>query len=95
MPRVLPVVSALALATASAQPAKRQYRDAITDHGGSCSAVTESQAIDATASGDPLVAVACSNGSRHVVRIMGNARVVYVATCRVFEITNDAECFAD
>lgn len=80
--------------TAAAQSAERIFQGVITSEGNACPSVTRMQAIGTIEGGDAMVAVACSNGDRHVMRLADDNEVSYIASCATLAATTDAECFA-
>lgn len=69
------------------------FQSVITKNGKSCPRVTASEAIGTVEGGDALIAVACSNGDRHVLRLDSNDNVSYVSSCAIFESQSGVECF--
>ncbi|MDT0635086.1 hypothetical protein [Spectribacter hydrogenoxidans] len=79
---------------AAAQSAERIFQGVITSEGNACPSVTRMQAIGTIEGGDAMVAVACSNGDSHVVRIANDNQVSYIGSCGTLSAMTDAECFA-
>jgi hypothetical protein len=49
--------------------------------------------LGTTESKTPVVAVACSNGQRHVLTIQPNDTFKYLSTCSAFESATRKKCF--
>ena len=93
---VLPAVFLLA-ATATcvchAQSVAQMAQAAINSEGKECARVTTVQVIGKIENGTPLVAAACSDGSRHVLKILANDTFDYFVTCSTLEWMSDLKCF--
>lgn len=79
------IAAVLAASGVHAQSVERIFQSAITRDGKACAQVTDAQAIGTVEGGDALIAVACSDGRHHVVRIHSNDSVSYVSTCGMLE----------
>ncbi len=79
--------------TANAQSVEQIFQSVITRDGQSCQAVTAKEPIGTVEGGDALIAVACSGGERHVVRIHADNSVSYVSSCAIFQSQTSVECF--
>jgi hypothetical protein len=77
----------------NAQSVNQMARSAINADGKDCPVVTKVKAIGTIEDGTPLIAAACSNGSRHVLKIMPNDTLDYLSTCAVFESFAKVKCF--
>lgn len=82
-----------ATGTSFAQSVERIAQGAINARGKDCPAVTAVKALGKTESGTPIVAAACSNGERHVLKLLPNNTLEYVSTCAVFESVSRVKCF--
>lgn len=82
------------LTPVQAQLADRAFQLVITRFGKPCKTVEKTQAIGTSSSGDALVAVACSGGGRHVVRIHKDNSVSYMTSCAELESQTGISCFA-
>jgi len=92
----LAVVVALCLtATGSvfAQSVERIAQAAINAKDKDCPNVTAVKALGKTESGTSIIAAACSNGQRHVLKLLPNNTFEYVSTCSVFESVSRVKCF--
>ena len=65
----------------------------INARGKDCPSVTAVKALGTTESGAPIIAAACSNGTRHVLKILPNDALEYVSTCAAFESMAKVKCF--
>jgi hypothetical protein len=76
-----------------AQSVERMAQSVINSQGKDCPKVTAVKAMGTTESGTPIIAAACSNGERHVLKILPNNTLEYVSTCGVFESIAHVKCF--
>lgn len=76
-----------------AQTVNQMAQASINADGKDCPAVTTVKALGTTDEGTPLIAVACSNGTRHVLKILPNDTLEYLSTCAVFESFASIKCF--
>jgi len=83
----------LALAPAKAQLAQQAFQIVINRAGNDCPNIEATRALGIGSNGDALVAVACTNGGRHVVSIHGDNSVSYMSACQVFETSTGLVCF--
>lgn len=65
---------------------------AINAEGESCPQVTDAQPLGISTNDDAIVAVSCSDGGRHVVRIRPDDSVGYVSSCTVWAATSGQSC---
>ncbi|WP_240905546.1 hypothetical protein [Thiorhodococcus mannitoliphagus] len=84
---------ALAATPALAQLALQAFEIVLARAGVSCDAIDRTQPIGTASSGDTLVAVACKNGERQVVRIHKNNSVSYMTTCSELKTRTGIACF--
>ncbi len=84
----------LAMPSAHAQLAHQLFEIVITKHGESCTGIAKAQAIGTSTEGDSLVAVVCSNGGNHVVRLHKNNAVSYLSSCATLASETGLRCFA-
>ena len=90
---VVVAFSLTATGTSFAQSVERVAQAAINAKGKDCPNVTAVKAIGKTETGTTIVAAACSNGQRHVLKLLPNDTLEYVSTCAVFESVSRAKCF--
>lgn len=96
MRAILTTAVMLCLATprsSFAQSVEQMAQAAINTQGKDCPRVTAVKALGTTSSGTPLVAAACSNGTRHVLTIQANNTFQYLSTCAAFESVSSTKCF--
>jgi hypothetical protein len=72
---------------------ERMVQASINADGKDCPSVTAVKALGKTDSGTPIIAAACSNGTRHVLKILPNNTLDYISTCAVFEAMSKVKCF--
>jgi len=89
----LGAVAASCVTAAPAQSAQELLQAAITKQGRSCPQVTAMRGFATTEDGTPLLAAACSNGDRHVVKLLPGERLEYMFTCDAIEARADVKCF--
>ncbi|WP_295409160.1 hypothetical protein [uncultured Thiocystis sp.] len=87
------LVIALVAAPASAQLAQQAFQIAVDRFGDRCQGVETTRALGTASNGDALVAVACTNGGRHVVAIHTDNSVSYLSPCQAFETRTGITCF--
>jgi hypothetical protein len=87
------LVLALAVAPAKAQLAQQAFQIVITRAGNDCQSIETTRAIGTGSNRDALVAVACTNGGRHVVSIHRDNSVSYMSSCQAFEAGTGLVCF--
>lgn len=83
----------VATGTCFAQSVERIAQAAINARGKDCPNVTAVKPLGKTEAGTPIVAAACSNGQRHVLKLLPNNTLEYVSTCSVFESVSRVKCF--
>ncbi|AFL75628.1 hypothetical protein [Thiocystis violascens] len=86
---------ALSAAPARAQLALQAFQIVINRSGENCKTIETTQPIGTSSGGDTLVAVACANGGRHVVRIHQDNSVSYMTLCDEFKTRTGIRCFDD
>ncbi len=72
---------------------EQMAQSVINTRGINCSRVTAVNPLGTTESGTPVVAVACSNGERHVLTIQPNDTFKYLTSCGAFEASTRKKCF--
>lgn len=77
----------------NAQSVNQMVQATVNAAGKDCPSVTNVKALGTTETGTPIIAGACSNGSRHVLKILPNDTLDYVSTCAVFESLSKVKCF--
>lgn len=85
---------ALAVSPVKAQLAQQAFQIVITRAGGDCRNIETTRALGTGSNGDALVAVACTNGGRHVVSIHTDNSVSYMSSCQAFEAGTGLKCFS-
>ena len=80
-------------APAFANSVERMAQSTINAQGKDCPSVTAVKALGTTESGTPIDGAACSNGTRHVLKLLPNNTLQYVSTCGVFESMAKVKCF--
>ena len=100
MRRLFAAAVIAAIATPAIADTAAQAQRVITQSGGSCPAVTDLRGAAELESGRGFIlAVACSDGSRHAVQVAGEShRMSYISTCDTLEAEAEArgdafECF--
>ena len=88
--------AAMALAPwpSTAQTALQIFQSTIAARGIGCDAVAKAEPIGTGSNGDALVAVACSGGGQHVVRIRRDNSVSYMSSCADLKARTAIQCFA-
>jgi hypothetical protein len=76
-----------------AQSVEQMVQATINAKGKDCPRVTAVKPLGTTDTGTPLIAAACSNGERHVLKILPNNTLDYLSSCAVFESFSKAKCF--
>lgn len=85
----------VATTNAAAQSPEQLAQRVITEEGITCPSVTSMRAMGMIGdTGDAAIAVACSDGGRHAVRLHVNDTLSYISSCSMLEATSGAECFA-
>lgn len=77
------------------QTPELDFQRVITQEGYGCPAVTGYQPMGVNESGSAFIAVACTNGDRHVVELAPDHAVSYVSTCGMFRATTNVKCFSN
>lgn len=91
---ISPFPLALLLALpASSQGLDRLFQGAINAEGRTCPQVTNFRPLGRSTKGSAIVAVACADGSRHVVEIKPDSSLNYVSSCGTFEAVSTKRCF--
>ncbi|MFD2113899.1 hypothetical protein [Thiorhodococcus fuscus] len=75
------------------QLAERLFQAAISRFGGPCQGIERTRALGTGSNGAALVAVACTKGGRHVLRIHADNTVSYMSPCADFESLTGLRCF--
>jgi len=77
-----------------AKSVEQMVQATINAEGKDCPRVTAVKPLGTTDTGTPLIAAACSNGERHVLKILPNKTLDYLSTCAVFESFSKVKCFS-
>lgn len=77
----------------SAQNINQMAQSTINAAGEDCPSVTKVKALGTTPEGVAIIAAACSNGTRHVLKIPPKKTLDYVSTCDTFESLSKVKCF--
>ena len=77
----------------NAQSVNQMMQATVNAAGKDCPSVTKVKALGTTETGTPIIAGACSNGTRHVLKILPNDTLDYISTCAVFESLSKVKCF--
>lgn len=88
------MVLSVSMTPAYPQLAEHLFKAVIERAGDGCGAVAKTQPIGTTSNGDALVAVACSNGGRHVVQVLKDNSVAYVSSCSALKAAAGISCFS-
>ena len=89
----LVLVAVLVASPANAQLAKMAFQIVIDRFGEPCQAIETTRPLGIASNGDALVAVACTNGGRHVVSIHTDNSASYMTSCSAFEARTGITCF--
>ena len=84
---------AVGVSPAMAQLAQQAFQIVITRAASDCPGIGTTRPLGTGSNGDTLVAVACTNGERHVVAIHADNSVSYMSSCRTFETGTGLACF--
>ncbi|WP_222847930.1 hypothetical protein, partial [Haloferax sp. KTX1] len=61
--------------------------------GKSCERVTNTNGLGRDESGNVYIAVACSNGGKHVIQVGSGNNMEYHASCAIWRGETDIDCF--
>lgn len=92
---LLALVLAVAASSAHAQLAQQAFQVVVTRAGHDCQDIERTRALGTSSNKDALVAVACTQGGRHVVAIHSDNSLSYMSSCEAFETGTGLACFED
>ena len=91
--RIAIAVLMLSASLASAQSMEAQVQGLINAEGESCERVTRSKGLGRDENGNVYVAVACSNGEKHVIKVGDDNSLEYKSSCWAWRASIGSECF--
>jgi hypothetical protein len=84
----------LATSVASAQSLNQMAQGVINSSGKTCQGISMLKPMGKDNTGTAYVAAACTDGSRHVLKIEPNAKnFKYVSSCSIWKSSGGPDCF--